>query len=215
MGVLTGYLAELVRHKRSRPGDDLLGGLVGETELTDEELTSIALLLLVAGHETTANMIALGVFAFLRHPSQLAAFLADPAGTETAVEEMLRYLTIIHLGAPIRAALEDVELDGQLVRAGETVVLGLPAVNRDPEMFPEPDTLRLDRVDARRHLAFGHGVHQCLGQQLARVELRVAYRALFERFPTLALAVPAEEVRLRENALAYGVWRLPVTWAAT
>jgi cytochrome P450 len=209
LGELAAYLGGLVGEKRSRSTDDLLGGLVTDTELTDEELTNIALGLLVAGHETTANMIALGTFALLEHPEQLAALRADP---ENAVEELLRYLTIVHLGAPLRAALEDVELDSQLIRAGETVVLGLPAANRDPAMFPNGDTLRLDRPEARRHLAFGHGVHQCLGQQLARVELRIAYRALFDRFPTLRLAVPAVEVRLRENAMAYGVWQLPVTW---
>jgi cytochrome P450 len=207
---LAGYLAELVRHKRAEPGDDLLGDLITETELTDEELTNIALVLLVAGHETTANMIALGVFALLENPEQLAML---PSVTENAVEELLRYLTIVHLGAPLRAALEDVELDGQLVRKGETVVLGLPAVNRDPATFPaEPESLRLDRAEARRHLAFGHGVHQCLGQQLARIELRIVYRALFDRFPTLRLAIPADDVLLRENAMAYGVWQLPVTW---
>lgn len=91
-------------------------------------------------------------------------------------------------------------------------MLGLPAVNRDPERFADPDSLRLDRADARHHLGFGHGIHQCLGQQLARIEMRIAYRALFDRFPTLRLAVPAAEVPLRETALVYGVWRLPVTW---
>jgi cytochrome P450 len=208
---LAGYLHDLVRHKRAEPTDDLLGGLLTGTDLTDAELTNIALLLLVAGHETTANMLALGTFALLEHPEQLAAFRADPALTGTAVEELLRYLSILHLGAPNRAALEDVELDGQLVRAGETVVLGLPAVNRDPARFADPDALRLDRA-AHQHLAFGFGLHQCLGQQLARIELRIALRALFDRFPTLRLAVPAGEVPLRESTVVYGVWRLPVAW---
>jgi len=207
IGELAAYLAGLVRDKRERPGDDLLSGLIADTELTDEELTNIALALLVAGHETTANMIALGVFALLEHQADILS-----VDTENAVEELLRYLTIVHLGAPLRAATEDIEVGGQLVRAGETVVLGLPAANRDPDAFSDGDSLRLDRADARRHLAFGHGVHQCLGQQLARVELRIAYRALFERFPALRLAVPAAEVRTREDAVAYGVWELPVTW---
>ena len=209
IGELAAYLGELVRDKRTRPADDLIGDLITDTELTDEELTNVALALLVAGHETTANMIALGTFALLQHPGQLANLHADP---DNAVEELLRYLTIVHLGAPLRAALADVELDGHLIRAGETVVLGLPAANRDPATFPDGADLRLDRPDARRHLSFGHGVHQCIGQQLARVELRIAYPALFDRFPTLRLAVPADEVRLRENAAAYGVWELPVTW---
>src|SRR4051794_39922142 len=206
---LAGYLHELVRRKRADPTDDLIGTLLTTTELSDAELTNIALLLLVAGHETTANMLALGTFALLAHPEQLAAFRADPALTGTAVEELLRYLSILHLGAPNRAALEDVELDGQLVRAGETVVLGLPAVNRDPARFADPAALRLDRA-AHQHLAFGFGIHQCLGQQLARIEMRIALRALFARFPTLRLAVPAGEVPLKDSAVVYGVWRLPV-----
>ncbi|MCT2585583.1 cytochrome P450 [Actinophytocola gossypii] len=208
IGSLARYLGDLVRHKRTRPADDLLSDLITETDLTDEELANIGLLLLVAGHETTAHMLALGTFALLRHPEQLAASALD----ETAVEELLRYLTIVHLGGPNRAALEDVEIAGRLIREGETVVLGLPAINRDPERFTDPDTLRLDRADARHHLGFGHGVHQCLGQQLARIEMRIAYRALFDRFPTLRLAVPVEDVPMRETAIVYGTWRLPVTW---
>jgi cytochrome P450 len=208
---LAGYLHDLVRHKRADPTDDLLGGLLTSTDLTDPELTNIALLMLVAGHETTANMLALGTFALLQHPEQLDAFRADPALTDPAVEELLRYLSILHLGAPNRAALEDVALGGQLIRAGETVVLGLPAVNRDRARFVDPDVLRLDR-DARQHLAFGFGIHQCLGQQLARIEMRIGLRALFARFPTLRLAVPAGEVPLRDSAVVYGVRRLPVTW---
>ncbi|GAA3262885.1 cytochrome P450 [Nonomuraea helvata] len=209
---LAGYLRDLVGHKRSRPAEDLLSGLIDDGDLDDEELTNIALALLVAGHETTANMLALGTLALLRHPEQLDAFRADPSLTDTAVEELMRYLTIVHVGAPNRAALEDVELGGRLIRKGETVVLGLPAINRDPERFADPAALRLDRDNARQHLAFGHGVHQCLGQQLARIEMRIAYRALFERFPTLRLAIPVEEVPMRESSIVYGVWRLPVTW---
>ncbi|WP_158888921.1 cytochrome P450 [Amycolatopsis anabasis] len=212
MGTLVEHLGKLVRFKREHASDDLIGDLIAETELTDEELTNIALALLIAGHETTANQIALGVFALLRHPEQVAALRADPSLTGAAVEELLRYLTIVHLGAPNRSALEDVELEGQLIREGETVTIGLPAVNRDPAAFPDPDTLDFGRADVRRHLAFGHGVHQCLGQQLARVELRIAYRGLLDRFPGLRLAVPPEAVPLRENAAAYGVWELPVAW---
>lgn len=203
---LAAYLHDLIRHKRATPTDDLLGSLLTSTDLTDVELTNIAMLLLVAGHETTANMLALGTFALLHHPSQI-----DALGSDTAVEELLRYLSILHIGAPSRAALEDVELAGQLIRAGETVVLGLPAINRDPTRFPDPHDLRLDR-DARQHLAFGYGVHLCLGAQLARLEMRIGFRALFERFPTLRLAVPAEEVPLRDSAVVYGVQRLPVAW---
>jgi cytochrome P450 len=210
MAELMGYLADLVRRKRAEPGDDLLSGLIGD--LTDEELTNVALLLLVAGHETTANMLALGAFALLEHPEQ-RALLDSEDGVENAVEELMRWLSILHVGAPTRAALEDVEVAGALVRKGETVALSLPVINRDPELFDDPGALRLDREEARRHLAFGHGVHQCLGQQLARIEMRIGYRALFERFPSLRLAVPAAEVPMKSRAVVYGVEELPVTWS--
>ncbi|MEV4574457.1 cytochrome P450 [Nonomuraea jabiensis] len=206
---LTAYLGELVRRKRVEPGDDLISGLTGE--LTDEELTYVALILLVAGHETTANMLALGVFALLKEGLPFEEGPVEGA-VEDAVEELLRWLSILHQGAPSRAALEDVEVAGELVRKGETVALSLPVINRDEAVFEDPDVLRLDRADARRHLAFGHGVHQCLGQQLARNELRIGYRALFERFPGLRLAVPAAEVPLKHDASVYGVRCLPVTW---
>ncbi|MFF4617509.1 cytochrome P450 [Nonomuraea jabiensis] len=205
MADLTAYLGELVRRKRAEPDDDLISGLTGE--LTDEELTYVALILLVAGHETTANMLALGVFALLEEGLPVEEGLM-----ETTVEELLRWLSILHQGAPYRAALEDVEVAGELVRKGETVALSLPVINRDGAVFEDPDLLKLDRADARRHLAFGHGVHQCLGQQLARNELRIGYRALFERFPGLRLAVPAAEVPLKHDASVYGVRCLPVTW---
>lgn len=204
------YLHELVLAKRAEPADDLLSGLAQGGELTDEELTGIAFLLLVAGHETTANMLALGTYTLLRHPDQLAALRADPSLVEGAVEELLRYLTIIQFGA-MRAALTDVELEGQHIRAGETLVVSLPAANRDPEQFGDPDTLAIRR-STTGHLAFGHGVHQCLGQQLARMEMRIAYPALFDRFPALRLAIPADEVPVRDDMAIYGVHRLPVAW---
>ncbi|RJL22807.1 cytochrome P450 [Bailinhaonella thermotolerans] len=212
MGALYAYLGDLARHQRARPGDDLLGALARDGDLTDEELANIALILLVAGHETTASMISLGVLALLRHPAELARLRADPALAAPAVEELLRYLTILHLGAPSRAALEDVELEGELIRAGETVTLALPVVNRDPAEFPGPGRLRLDRPEAGRHLAFGHGVHLCLGHHLARTELRVAYTALFARFPSLRLAIPPGEVRVRAASITLGLHALPVTW---
>jgi cytochrome P450 len=201
-GDLAAYLGELVRHKRAEPGDDLISGLTGE--LTDEELANAAMILLVAGHETTANMLALGTFALLE---------AGRPYEEGVDEELLRWLSILHLGGPSRAALEDVEVAGVLVRKGETVALSLPMVNRDPAVFTDPDALVPDRPEARRHLSFGHGVHQCLGQQLARIELRIGYRALFERFPDLRLAVPATAVPLKHDAAVYGVESLPVTWS--
>ncbi len=205
------YLAELVAAKRADPTDDVLSDLT-DSDLTDEELKGMALILLAAGLDTTANMLALGTFALLRHPEQLAALRADPTLADRAVEELLRYLSVAKTF--MRTALEDVEVGGQTIRAGSPVILSYHTANRDPERFADPHVLDLRRQDGG-HLAFGHGIHQCLGQQLARVELRVAFPALVDRFPTLRLAVPPEEVDLRpETADIYGVKSLPVTWDA-
>lgn len=205
---LGDFVRELVPAKRARPTDDLLSDLT-TTDLSDAELAGIGSFLLAAGLDTTANMLGLGTFALLQHPAQAAALRADAGLADQAVEELMRYLSIAHTGA--RAALEDVEVDGQLIKAGETVTLAVGAANRDPARFPDPDTLDLHRK-ATGHLAFGHGIHQCLGQQLARVEMRIAFPALFRRFPALRLAVPPEEVPLRPHMGIYGVHRLPVTW---
>jgi len=204
------YMAELVRRKRAEPGDDLLSGLIETGELKDDELAGVAMLLLIAGHETTANMLGLGTYALLTHPDQLAAMRAGPATVDGAVEELLRHLTIVHIG-PTRTALEDVELAGRTIKAGDSVTLDLRVANRDPSRFPDGDRLDLTRGSAG-HLAFGHGVHQCLGQQLARAEMRIAYPALLRRFPRLRLAVPADDVPMRADMAIYGVHRLPVTW---
>ncbi|WP_225804612.1 cytochrome P450 [Streptomyces sp. NK15101] len=205
------YLARLVSAKRAHPTDDILSELT-DSDLTDEELKGISLILLAAGFDTTANMLSLGAFALLQNPEQLAALRDDPALTDGAVEELLRYLTVAK--SFMRTALEDVELGGQTIEAGTTIVLSYNTANRDPERYGNPHELDIRR-DAGGHLAFGHGIHLCLGAQLARVEMRVAFAALFKRFPTLRLAVPAEEVALRpETADIYGVKSLPVTWDA-
>ncbi|MFD9942787.1 cytochrome P450 [Nonomuraea sp. NPDC059022] len=205
------YLAELVAAKRANPTDDVLSDLL-DSDLTDEELKGIALILLSAGFDTTANMLALGTFALLRNPEQLAALRADPELADSAVEELLRYLSVAKQF--MRVALEDVELGGQSIKAGATLILSYATANRDPERFTDPHALDLRRQEGG-HLAFSHGIHQCLGQQLARVELRVALPALVNRFPSLRLAVPADEVALRpESADIYGVKSLPVTWDA-
>ncbi|MFJ9613595.1 cytochrome P450 [Streptomyces noursei] len=210
MTALQEFVGELVRAKRARPTDDLLSDLTG-TDLTDEELAGLGSFLLGAGLDTTSNMISLGTFALLTHPDQADALRADPGLAEQAVEELMRYLTIAHTG--VRAALEDIELEGQSIKAGESVTVSLQAANRDPQRFPDPDRLDLRRR-ATGHLAFGHGIHQCLGQQLARVEMRVAFPALLTRFPTLRLAVPPHEVPLRNDLSMHGVQCLPVTWDA-
>lgn len=207
---MSAFLGELVTAKKAEPTDDILGGLCATGELDDEELTSMAFLLLVAGHETTANMLGLGTFALLTHPEELAKFKADAGVVDGAVEELLRYLSIIQYGAT-RAALEDVDLDGVTVKKGECLVLSVQGANRDPERFEEPDKLDVTR-SAQGHLSFGHGVHQCLGQQLARVEMRLGYASLFKRFPDLRLAVPPSAVPTRTDMLIYGVHKLPVEW---
>ncbi|MGB3440426.1 MAG: cytochrome P450 [Actinophytocola sp.] len=208
-GALTTYLSELVTSKRTAPGDDILSDLARQDDLTIEELTSVAFLLLLAGHETTANMLALGTFALLEHPAQLAELRADPELVPDAVEELLRYLSIADIF--FRYATEDIELGGETIPAGSTVIVSLLAANHDPERFGNPDTLDIHRK-ARGHLSFGHGIHQCLGQQLARIEMRAGFEGLLRRFPTLALAVPAGEVELRTDMNIYGVHALPVTW---
>jgi cytochrome P450 len=202
------YLGELVSAKQANPTDDLLSDLT-TSDLTDAELAGIATFLLGAGLDTTANMLGLGTYALLSNPEQFAALRDDPTIADQAVEELLRYLSIAHTG--VRAALADVEVAGQLVKAGESVVISVQAANRDPEKFADPDALDLHRR-ASGHLSFGHGIHQCLGQQLARVEMRVAFPALVTRFPTLRLAVPPEEVPLRHAMNLDGVYGLPVTW---
>ncbi|MFD2767504.1 cytochrome P450 [Micromonospora eburnea] len=204
------FVTQLVLDKRAHPGDDLLSNLAAIAELTVQELKSMSFLLFAAGYETTANMLALGAFALLTADDQLAALKADPRLFDGAVEELLRYLTIIHIG-PVRTALEDVEIDGKVIRRGESVTLSLNAANRDPERFADPDRFDITR-NAAGHLAFGHGAHQCLGAQLARIEMRVAFSALFARFPRLRLAVGADEVAVAADMTIYGVHRLPVRW---
>lgn len=205
------YLAQLVAAKRADPTDDVLSDLC-DTDLTDEELMGIGLLLLAAGIDTTANMLALGTFALLSHPDQWAALRAEPGLADQAVEELLRYLSVAKTFQ--RTALEDVELGGQTIKAGSSVILSFNTANRDPERFADPDTLDIRRP-ATGHLAFSHGIHQCLGQQLARTEMRVAFPALVNRFPNLRLAVADADVPLRpEIADISGVKSLPVTWDA-
>lgn len=208
---MSRHIHELTVAKRAAPTDDILGGLVRDGRLTDEEVAGVGALLLLAGHETTANMIALGTMCLLGNPGQLAALRADPSLMDNAVEELLRYLTIIQFGLR-RVALEDVELGGHRIEAGATVLASLTSGNRDATQFSgDPDQLDVRRPYSP-HLAFGHGIHQCIGQQLARVEMKAALSALIDRFPGLRLAVPAQEVPMRDDMLIYGVHELPVTW---
>ncbi|MFC7565175.1 cytochrome P450 [Actinomadura namibiensis] len=206
---LSEHIGALVPVKRAAPAEDLISDLAAG-DLTDEEITGLGVFLLGAGLDTTGSVLARGVFALLTHPEQFALLRSDPGLVEGAVEELLRYLSIGPCG--LRTALEDVEVDGVLIRAGQTVTISQPAANRDPARFPDPDTLDVRR-DAAGHLTFTHGIHQCLGQHLARLELRVALRELIARFPTLRLAVEPGDVPMRdEYANVYGLYRLPVAW---
>ncbi|MCZ4611175.1 cytochrome P450 [Streptomyces sp. Lzd4kr] len=212
---VAGYLAEVVGKRIAEPKGDLLSSIAGRVtagELTHQQATEMALLLLIAGHETTANMIALGTLALLRHPDQLALLRESdaPGLVASAVEELLRYLHITHLGRR-RAVTEDIEIAGQVIKAGEGVIMVNEIGNRDPEVFADPDRLDITR-DARRHVAFGFGVHQCLGQPLARMELQVVYGTLYKRIPTLRLAGDLRDVRFKTDAFIYGVHELPVSW---
>lgn len=203
-------LARIVKDLFAAPNDKLLGKLVRTGELTEEELANIAWITIGGALDTTPNMLGLGTFALLEHPEQLRRIRERPELMERAVEELLRYLTISHMGAS-RVALEDVEIGGRTIEAGQTVVLSLPAANRDPEQFENPEVFDVARP-SRRHLAFGFGIHQCLGQHLARATLRLGYQKLFDRFPDLRLAVEPDEIPLRDKAMHYGVYALPVTW---
>jgi cytochrome P450 len=210
MSEIFGYLIQLVPAKRAEPADDMLSVLAADADLHDVEAAGIGLILLVAGHETTANMLALGTLALLEHPDQLARVRAEAGLMTAAVEELLRYLTVAHNGI-MRIAKEDAEIDGQLVKAGQHVTVALQAANRDPRKYERPGELDVDR-DAQGHMAFGHGVHQCVGQQLARVEMRIGFAKLVEAFPGLRLAVPSEEIPMRSEMNVYGVHALPVEW---
>jgi len=209
------FLDAVVSTKEREPGEDLLSRLIAAQRagagLDHEAVVSMAFVLLVAGHVTTSNMISLGVLALLEHPRQLALLVADPGRVPGAVEELLRYFTIVE-AATARTAVEDLEVGGVAIRAGEGVVALCPAANRDPAVFDRPDELDIER-DAREHLAFGFGRHTCLGQNLARLELRVVFERLFRRVPGLRLASTVDELSFKEDANIYGVHALPVTWA--
>lgn len=213
---LAKYLANLVRAKMENPAEDAVSDLaerVNAAELSVREAAQLGTGLLIAGHETTANMIGLGVVALLEHPEQLAVIrdADDPGVVANAVEELLRYLSIIQNGQR-RVAAEDIEIAGETIRAGEGIIIDLAPANWDAKVFEEPDRLYLHRARANQNVAFGYGRHQCVGQQLARAELQIVFTTLFRRIPTLRLAIPIEDVPFKHDRLAYGVYELPVTW---
>lgn len=217
------YMTTLVERARRDPQDDLIGMLIreygdrpaAEGGIDDVELVNLANLLLVAGHETTSNVIALGTLAVLTDPAQLAVLRAavddpDPTAISRVVEEMLRYITPVSAGFP-RMATDDVTVGAHTIEAGTMVTASLCAANRDPVLGDDLERLDLTR-DPVPHVAFGHGIHHCLGAPLARMELRVAFAALLRRLPGLALAVAPDELRYRDEALIHGLEALPVTW---
>jgi cytochrome P450 len=213
------YMGELVEAKKRDPGDDLISDLVARYEeageLAPEEIVGISLALMLGAFETTSNMLALAILLLLQHPEQLAAMKADPVLARSAIEEVLRYITVVHTGLP-RIATEDVMIGEYLIRAGEGVIVSLAAANRDGSVFPDPDQFNIYRFAGteaeRHHLAFGFGIKQCIGQMLARTQLQIVVTTLFQRLPDLCLAVPFEEINFRHDMSLYGVHNLPVTW---
>ena len=212
---LDAYFEELIdsKLKQPEPGDGVLDELVHqqlrEGVLDRQEVISFATILLVAGHETTANMISLGTFTLLQHPEQLAELRDNAEIVPGAVEELMRMLSIAD--GLLRRATEDIEAGGTTIRAGDGVVFATSVINRDEDVYPAPDTLDWHR-SARHHVAFGFGIHQCLGQNLARAELEIALHTLFGRLPTLRLAAPAEEIPFKPGDTIQGMLELPVTW---
>jgi cytochrome P450 len=212
MGKLYGYLADLIAHKRKEPDEALISALIevaeDEDRLSEEELIAMAMMLLIAGHETTINLIGNGALALLTHPEQLALLRAQPELVPSAVEEFLRWESPVH-STPARFAAEDVEYAGVSIPAGSVVVLSLAAANRDPRRFADAEDLRVDR-EPGGHLAFGHGLHHCLGAQLARIEGQVGIGRLVARRPGIALAVDPAELVYRQSTLVRGLKTLPV-----
>jgi cytochrome P450 len=214
-GEIYQYLSGRIDAKLTDPADDMLSELAARVragDLTHHDATMLGVLLLGAGHETSANMLALGILAFLEHPDQLAVVrdTDDPKVLASAADEMLRYLTVVHNGQR-RLALEDLEIRGRSIRAGEGVIMPGATGNWQADVFPDPERLDVRR-DARRHMAFGFGIHQCLGQPLARLELQVVYHTVFRRIPTLRRATDLDKIPFKDDGIVYGVYELPVTW---
>ncbi len=201
---LTDYLNGLFARKRQAPTGDLISELVHAEEdgdtLSQEELLSMVFVLLAAGHVTTVNLIASGVFALLNHPEQLAKMKDDPELVKNAVEEILRYYGPLDTTLP-RFASEELSVDGARIPKGETVLIGLASANHDPARFVDPDAFNITREDANRHVAFGKGIHVCLGAPLARLEGQIALTTLFSRMPEMRLAVPSDEITWRPGFL--------------
>ena len=209
---MRAYLEGVAEERRREPKDDLLSGLLAAEEAGDrlsmDEVFSTCMLLLIAGHETTTNLIGNGLAALLQHPQQMELLRSDPSLMENAVEELLRYDSPVQ--ATARFVLEDTELHGHSFGAGQQVILLLGAANRDPEKFSDPDRLDITRDNSSHHLSFSHGIHSCLGAPLARVEGQAVFRALGERFPEMRLAT--DRLKWGEGLILRGLEELPVTF---
>jgi cytochrome P450 len=212
---LTALMVKVIEEKFVEPGDDLISRLlteqIGPGHITPQEAMGLGMLVLIAGYETTANMIGLSILKLLEHPEYYAALRETPERAPEIVEELLRYLSVVRGGIP-RVAMEDIEIGGQQIKAGEGVIAMTSLANRDPEIFAEGDAFDPERAQVHQHMAFGFGVHQCIGQPLARAELRIALVELSRRFPDLRLARPIGEVPPRPNTVTFGLAELPVTW---
>jgi cytochrome P450 len=209
------YLVNLVEEKQANPSEDAVSDLaerVTAGEISVKEAAQLGTGLLIAGHETTANMIGIGILALLENPEQ-AALLRDsddPKFIANAVEELMRFLSIIQTGQR-RIATEDIEIGGETIRAGEGIIIDLAPANWDGAAYAEPDKLDFGR-DVGQQLGFGYGRHQCVGQQLARAEMQIVFPTLLKRIPTAKLAIPFDDVPFKHDRLAFGVYELPVTW---
>lgn len=212
MFALNRFLKDLIALRQRDPQDDLISALVqakdNEDKLSEEELVSMLFLLLLAGHETTVNLIGNGILTLLEHPDQLKKLTADLSLVDSAIEEILRFTNPVqHVGR--RYALEDIELGNQRIPKGSTVIVGIASANRDETVFPNPDEFDITRTP-NRHVAFGMGIHYCLGAPLARLEARNAFNILFTRFPNLKLAVPHDQLEWREGPGVQGLKSLPI-----
>lgn len=211
------YFDRIVTEKENNPGDDLLSRLLTNSTDSDrashQEIVGIAALLLLGGYDTMAQVMGLGTLTLMQHPDQLAQFQKNPELAETLVDELVRYLSVNHAGLP-RAAIADVEVGGQLIKAGEGVLVMLNSGNRDESVFPNPDAFDIHRKTST-HVGFGHGLHKCIGAAFARVELQIAFTTLFRRVPDLRLATSIDALQFRNEMVLYGLKGMPVTWPST
>lgn len=208
------YMLQLAAEKEKNPQDDIVSRLLekeAEGDLTRDDLASYAVLLVSAGHDTTSGALALSILTLLQNPDQLRHLQDDPALWATAADELLRYHSVVR-GGPRRLALDDVEVGGQLIRAGEGVMVSVWSANHDDGHFPDAESIDVTRGNADSHLAFGSGAHQCMGQSLARAEMRIGLSEIFRRLPSLGVVGEVEDLPFRRDMTNYGLHAMPLTW---